>query len=263
MQRKGARKDQETARALDVAAEPPRATPRSDTARGDPRVPSRGDEPRRPAASGPAVDARRAPVPPPGPRGVAPRPTGNTVDPRRGPPLVEPGRPPFSPIIEMNQGEPEHRHFPRAQLATRFDLWMEGEGGERRFSASLTSVNVSVSGAFLESTFFLPVGTVVGARFALEEGAPEVEARAEIVREERDGEGGRSGFALRFLDFSGQTEVALARLFVGMRLRSFAEDYLKSQRARSLPNELERVVDVLAAWELLKATTPADPWRGE
>ena len=49
----------------------------------------------------------------------------------------------------------------------------------------------------------------------------------------------------------------------GMRLRAFAEDYLKSQRARSLPNELERVVDVLAAWELLKATTSAaDPWQG-
>ena len=41
------------------------------------------------------------------------------------------------------------------------------------------------------------------------------------------------------------------------------EDYLKSQRARSLPNELERVIDVMAAWELLKATTPGDPWRGE
>jgi hypothetical protein len=48
-----------------------------------------------------------------------------------------------------------------------------------------------------------------------------------------------------------------------MRLRSFAEEYLQSRRARSLPNELERVVDVLAAWELLKATSPGDPWRGE
>ncbi|MBJ6763304.1 PilZ domain-containing protein [Myxococcaceae bacterium JPH2] len=175
-----------------------------------------------------------------------------------------PQRPNFSPIIEANDGEPEHRHFPRAQLATRFDLWMEDEEGGRRFSASLTSINVSVSGAFLESTFFLPLGTVMGSRFALEDGAPPVEARAEIVREERGtGHDGRSGFALRFLDFSGQTEVALARLFLGMRLRAFAEDYLKSQRARSLPNELERVVDVLAAWELMKATSPGDPWRGE
>lgn len=182
------------------------------------------------------------------------RPVGGALDVRR----------PAAPLIEMNQGEAEHRQFPRAQLATRFEVWVDGDGGARRFSASFTSVNVSVSGAFLESTFYLPLGTVLGVSFSLEPGAAPVRARAEIVREERsDGPEGRSGFGVRFIDFSGQTEVALARLFVGMRLRAFAEDYLKSQRARSLPNELERVVDVLAAWELLKATTSAaDPWQG-
>jgi hypothetical protein len=122
---------------------------------------------------------------------------------------------------------------------------------------------VSVSGAFLESTFFLPVGTELQVRFTLEENMEPVLARGEIVREERTAEGGRSGFGIRFVEFTGQTEVTLARLFLGMRLRSFAEEYLQSRRARSLPNELERVVDVLAAWELMKATTPGDPWRGE
>ncbi|MCP3103169.1 PilZ domain-containing protein [Myxococcus sp. K15C18031901] len=171
----------------------------------------------------------------------------------------------LAPLIEMNQGEPEHREFPRAQLSTRFDVWVDDEDGARRFAASLSSVNVSVSGAFLGSTFYLPLGTVLGVRFSLESGAAPVLARAQIVREERgDGPGGRSGFGIRFLDFSGQTEVALARLFVGARLRAFAEEYLKSQRARSLPNELERVVDVLSAWELLKATgTEANPWQGK
>jgi hypothetical protein len=169
------------------------------------------------------------------------------------------------PLIEKNEGEAEHREFPRAQLATRFEVWVDGEGGSKRFAATFTSVNVSISGAFLQSTFWLPMGTVLGVRFSLEPGALPVQARAEIVREERaDGPGGRSGFGIRFLDFSGQTEVSLARLFVGMRLRAFAEEYLKSQRARGLPNELERVVDVLAAWELLKATTSAaDPWGGK
>jgi hypothetical protein len=145
-------------------------------------------------------------------------------------------------------------------MATRFELWRE-EGGQRTFSAKLTSQNVSVSGAFLESTFFLPVGTQLQVSFSLEEGAEPVRARAEIVREERTGS--RSGFGLRFVEFTGQTEVSLARLFYGMRLRKFAEEYLQSRRARSLPNELERVVDVLAAWELLKATSPGDPWSGE
>ncbi|MBN1209611.1 MAG: PilZ domain-containing protein [Myxococcaceae bacterium] len=171
--------------------------------------------------------------------------------------------PALAPIIETQVGdEPEHRHFPRARIATRFDLWRE-EGGQRTFSATFISQNVSVSGAFLESTFFLPLGTEVQVRFSLEEGTEPVLARAEILREERSPSGGRSGFGIRFVEFTGQTEVSLARLFLGMRLRTFAEGYLQSRRARSLPNELERVVDVLAAWELLKATSPGDPWRGE
>jgi hypothetical protein len=169
-----------------------------------------------------------------------------------------------TPVLAAHASEPEHRHFPRAEFVTRFELWMDDEGGGRRFSASLQSVNVSVSGAFLESTFFLPVGTQLHVRFALEEGAEPVQARAEIMREERvGGPDGRTGFGIRFEEFSGQTEVALARLFVGMKLRAFAEEYLQSRRARSLGSELERVVDVLAAWELLKATSPGDPWRGE
>lgn len=175
-----------------------------------------------------------------------------------------PGRQAASaPIIETQVGnEPEHRHFPRARLATRFELWREEEG-QRTFSATLVSQNVSVSGAFLESTFFLPVGTQLQVRFSLEEGAEPVLARAEIIREERAHAGGRSGFGIRFMEFTGQSEISLARLFLGMRLRTFAEEYLRSRRARSLPNELERAVDVLAAWELLKATSPGDPWRGE
>ncbi len=165
------------------------------------------------------------------------------------------------PVIERQVGnEPEHRHFPRARLATRFEIWREEEG-RRTFTATLVSQNVSVSGAFLESTFFLPLGTQLQARFSLEEGTEPVHARVEIVREERSG--GRSGMGIRFVEFTGQTEVSLARLFLGMQLRTFAEGYLQSRRARSLPNELERVVDVLAAWELLKATSPGDPWQGQ
>jgi hypothetical protein len=159
--------------------------------------------------------------------------------------------------------ELEHRHFPRARLATNFELWID-EGGARRFTATLRSANVSVGGAFLESTFFLPMDTELRVRFSLEEGAAPVEARARIVREQRPRrEDDPTGFGIRFEEFYGQTEVSLARLFLDMRLRTFAEEYLRSNRARGLPNELERVVDALAAWELLKANNPTDTWRGE
>ncbi|HYO59685.1 PilZ domain-containing protein [Archangium sp.] len=245
-----------------------------------------------------AVDTKRAEVTPPeAPRTVEQPPAAPRLEPAREvraavpAPRVEPlrrptapmappsrpglpGRSPaspaasrsgfFSPIIEAGgEEEVEHRHFPRARLATNFELWIDEEG-DRRFTATLRSANVSVGGAFLESTFFLPLDTEFRVRFSLEPGTAPVEARARIVREQRPRrEDEPSGFGIRFEEFYGQTEVSLARLFLDMRLRTFAEEYLRSNRARGLPNELERVVDALAAWELLKANNPTDTWRGE
>lgn len=263
MQRKGAKKgsapEVSTSTASPSEGAPPATAsekrPSDVSPAGEGAPPStlaKGREPRRPGINVPKMsalqpDARRSGSRPEEPR----RPAGRPATPRA------------APIIEMQSGnEPEHRHFPRARLATRFEIWREEEG-QKTFSATLLSQNVSVSGAFLESTFFLPMGTEIQVRFSLEEGAEPVQTRAEIVREERAGPGGRSGFGIRFVEFTGQTEVSLARLFLGMRLRTFAEEYLQSRRARSLPNELERVVDVLAAWELLKATSPGDPWQGQ
>lgn len=268
MQRKGAQKgkasagqavtDTQAARREEPAAPVPPASPvparaeANEVRRLMPRPVSRVDEAREQVVA--KDDWRRHLTP-----REAPRPSSV--------PARVPGTraPLATPVISAAGGEAEHRHFPRAEFNTRVELWMdEPGGGPRRFSATLQSVNVSVSGAFVESTFFLPVGTELNVRFALEEGAEPVQARAEIVREERaGGPEGRTGFGIRFVEFSGQTEVSLARLFLGMKLRAFAEEYMQSRRARSLPNELERVVDVLAAWELMKATTPGDPWRGE
>jgi hypothetical protein len=163
--------------------------------------------------------------------------------------------------LDTTDEGPEHRAFPRAKLVVPFGLWI-GEGDNRRFSATLVSVNVSVSGAFLRSSFFLPVGTELAVRFQVEPTGPAVEARAEILRvETEEDRTGRTGLGIRFLEFFRQTEVTLARLFLGEQLRKFAETYLASARARSLSSELDRVVDALAAWELLKVTSPDDPWR--
>lgn len=166
-----------------------------------------------------------------------------------------------SPTIESGKDGPEHRQFPRAKMEVPFKLWM-GEGAERRFEASLKSSNVSVSGAFLESTFFLPVDTELRTSFELDPEEDPVEARVTIVRQERvDRNGnGRSGLAIRFVEFFSQSEVTLAKLFIGVRLRKFAELYLASKRARSLNNELDRCVDALAAWELQKVTNVKETW---
>jgi hypothetical protein len=172
-----------------------------------------------------------------------------------------PARLPGGIELDTSAPGPEHRSFPRARLRVPFRVWI-GEGTDRRFSATLGSENLSVSGAFIESTFFLPVGTELMVRFELEPKAAAVEARAEVLRQEHNEDrSGRTGMGLRFLEFFKQTEVTLARLFLGEQLRRFAEGYLQTARTRSIESELDRVVDALAAWELLKVTAPADPWR--
>lgn len=168
----------------------------------------------------------------------------------------------WEPDLDARSKGSEHRQFPRARFRTRFETWID-VADERRFSAAFDSINLSVSGAFLESSFFLPLGTELRVRFGLDPAEGPVEARALVVREERlDRSGqGRSGLGLRFEEFYGQSEVTLAKLFLGIQLRAFAAEYLASSRARGIDDELERVVDALAAWELLKVTTPQhDPW---
>ena len=275
MDRKGSRK-KASEQVTDTP--PPQAAPETPVA---PPPEAKAEAPRAPAAR---PESSRRPEPPAATRVEPSRRPEPMVPPsrpdpfRRTPPAAPaakpglPGRSPasptasrsfFTPLIEAGSPEElEHRHFPRAQLATNFELWID-EGGDRRFTATLRSANVSVGGAFLESTFFLPMDTELRVRFSLEAGAAPVEARARIVREQRPRrEDDPAGFGIRFEEFYGQTEVSLARLFLDMRLRTFAEEYLRSNRARGLPNELERVVDALAAWELLKANNPTDTWRG-
>ena len=163
--------------------------------------------------------------------------------------------------LEPDSDGLEHRKFPRARMSVPFSLWI-GDGADRRFSAKLNSINISVSGALVASTFFLPQETELRVSFQLSADEEPVQARAKIVREERpDAQGrGRSAFGLRFVEFYAQTEVTLAKLFLGEQLRAFSAGYLSSKRARSLTNELDRVIDALAAWELQKVTTPEATW---
>lgn len=169
---------------------------------------------------------------------------------------------PKAPQLDTYNGE-EHRRFPRARMEVAFKVWI-GDEDEPTFSATLKSTNISVSGAFLQTTFFLPVETTLNMRFSLE-GNGAVEGRAEIIREERPGgrnDSGRSGIGIKFIEFFNQTEVGLARLFLEEQLAAFVKKYLSSARARSLNDETERMIDAVAAWELRKVTEQEkDPWR--
>ena len=171
---------------------------------------------------------------------------------------------PSPDLADQGPDGEEHRGFPRAKMRLRVAARI-GSEKDPRFSASFVSDNVSLSGAFLESTFFLPVGTELDVSFAIEGNSEEISARAEVMRDERASPSGagRSGMGIRFLSFDEQSEVALARLFMGPRLRAFAEGYLKSKRVKKLTSEVDRLIDALAAWELLRVRQPEDPWRPE
>ena len=108
----------------------------------------------------------------------------------------------------------------------------------------------------------MPLGKKLSLSFQVDPDEDPVLAEGEIVRQEHlNSKGdGRSGLAVRFTQFFEQSEVTLAKLFLGEKLRTFAEGYLASKRARSLPNELDRCVDALAAWELKKVTSEGDAW---
>lgn len=148
----------------------------------------------------------------------------------------------------------ERFRLPRARLAVPFELSIADKSGTR-FKAKLPSRDLSVSGAFLTSSYFLPVGTRLKVCFQIDEGVDPLCAAAEVVRHEH------GGFALTFFEFEGDARVAITELVLGESLHEFTARYLESRRARAFSSEPDRMVDLLASWELHKATRPAGRTR--
>ena len=157
------------------------------------------------------------------------------------------------PRTKPKERKSEFFRLPRAQLTVPFELSIADKTGTR-FKARLPSRDLSVSGAFLESSYYLPIGTRLEVSFQLDEGTSPLTAVAEIVRHEGEGRDGPGGFALRFVEFKGDARVAVTELMLGERLSDFTERYLKSRRARAFASGTEQIVDLLASWELFKAT---------
>ena len=162
----------------------------------------------------------------------------------------------LAPVPPSDGPEVEHRGFPRRTMELTVGV-RRGEIDEPTFAATLRSDNVSMSGIFLRSTFFLPVGTELELSFRLPTEERPVRVRATLVRHQSDP---HSGMGVHFDDFLDQSEVALARLFLDARIAAFTKKYMSSARAKELDDEAERLVDALAAWELDKVTKGVDPW---
>ena len=101
----------------------------------------------------------------------------------------------------------------------------------------------------------------MSVRFQVEPAGPAVEARVDVLRHETENDRtGRAGMGLRFLEFFRQTEVILARLFLGQRLRPSPRATCIHPRplARNGARPGRRRARRLGA---PKVTSPDDPWR--
>lgn len=150
------------------------------------------------------------------------------------------------------------RAYPRAPIHVRAQLSI-ADDPSRFFEATLSTLNLSVGGMFLESSFFLKIGTKLHVTLQLPQKGREVKVKAEVVRVESNVHGA-SGFALRFTEYLDGSQVTLATHFLSPVLREFLSQYAKEHRFAASAEYLAHTADVLAAWELKKAELGGDVW---
>lgn len=150
------------------------------------------------------------------------------------------------------------RQYPRADIAVRARLSL-ADDPSHVFEATLPTVNLSVGGMFLESSFFLKLGTRLHIHLSLPQGGRDVHVKGEVVRVETS-EGRQPGFALRFSEYFDGSQVILATHFLSPVLKEFLVQYAKEHRFEASSQYLAHTADVLAAWELKKAELGGDVW---
>jgi hypothetical protein len=186
--------------------------------------------------AGALASMQRSPSPAPARTPIATRPTGTTA----------------GPIGDAR------RQYPRAEIHVRAHLSL-ADDPSRYFEAALPTLNLSVGGMFLESSFFLKIGTKLHVTLQLPQKGREVKVKAEVVRVESNVHGA-SGFALRFTEYLDGSQVTLATHFLSPVLREFLAQYAKEHRFNASAEYLAHTADVLAAWELKKAELGGDVW---
>ncbi len=150
------------------------------------------------------------------------------------------------------------RHYPRAGLQVRAQLSLVDDPS-RSFEATLPTINLSVGGLFLQSSFFLKLGTKLLLTLQLPDCGREVKVKGEVVRIESRAEEA-SGFALRFTEYLEDSRVILATHFLSPMLHGFLTDYAEEHGFEPTPEYLAHSADVLSAWELRKAELGGDIW---
>jgi len=192
--------------------------------------------------SKPAVAARR----------VAPR-----VD-YGGDPATQPSRqlppPSWSERPEQKRGK-ERRRQPRARAEFGVRLY-GGDGRDTYLEARLNSADVSLSGIFLRSTFYLPVGASVRVEFDVPE-VGRVEAHGVVRRVQPAGD--ETGIGIEFDSFEEGSLEALVSVFVADEVREFVEGYCRARRGRPDTPSPTSLLHGILAWELHRSGAHTSP----
>lgn len=163
-----------------------------------------------------------------------------------------------TPTVTKAPAADSRRRYPRASIAVGARLSL-ADDPSRVFEATLPTVNISVGGLFLESSFFLKMGTKLLVELKLPPKGRIVHVKAEVVRVDSNVDG-QSGFALRFTEYLDGSEVILATHFLSPVLKEFLTAYAKQHRFEANAEYIAHTADVLAAWELKKAELGGDVW---
>ncbi len=151
------------------------------------------------------------------------------------------------------------RRYPRADLSVAARLSLDGDKSHY-FHATLPTANISVGGLFLQSTFFLKLGTKLEVELRLPPQDRVVKVKGVVMRVETAGNEAQTGFAIRFTEYVGDSEVVLATHFLAPVLEAFLKTYTKERRLKASPEYLAQTADVLSAWELYKGQLGGDVW---
>jgi hypothetical protein len=145
-------------------------------------------------------------------------------------------------LLGLGRGD-ERRRFQRVPKELKVRLFAGASQGGY-LEARLESVDMSLSGIFLRSTFFLPEGTPVRVEL---DGAwgQTAEAKGTVARVQRDGD--NTGFGIHFEALDTETLRDLVGIFVGDRIERFVQTFSR-QRGKGVDQEV--LWEGILAWEL-------------
>lgn len=151
----------------------------------------------------------------------------------------------------MTDTKEKKRRFPRGRK--RIPVHLSLDESEKEFEATVYTTDISLTGVFFASDFYLKAGTILDLEFKMPTDDRMIHTRGVIVREvrvddERKQGSTVSGFAMRFVEYFADAKTVLASCFLTSEIGHFLDDYL-ARRSRSPKSERISLGDVIIAWE--------------